>query len=517
MSQLDNNIKLLHPALSPTPASSRRGWRLLLGVVFCVLLFAGFQYWAYPRYQVRQIELQLYADNQRLHVTLPAMPAPRAGDRILIVAPHPDDETIAFGGYIQQALAVGAHIHIVTITNGDARGVLSDTNTHRNDLPPNVFIRLGLARQAESRAAIRMLGLPPDVDTFLGYPDAGTFEMWQPDHWLPAHPVRGRRTRCTASPYADALTPGAIYCGQALTGDLETVMRREAPTILFDLDPNEQHPDHIAASFFTSYAFNELRAAGVPFTRRCQVYYYLVHRRNWPAPMAYAPDLSLDPPVSLYRQFPHQWFALPLTHAQTLRTHEALKNFISQGDVASPVLAALPRRNELFRRIPDVRWSGEDPSVSLFPVIYDPPADTVGSVQHPDADILQVQLGRDHERLLVKVLMRGTVTRHTRCTLCLHGGGDTPACRRILTYTWQAGSADAWDEQGAHLATGALTAQISGHSMLLTAPWPFSDAGPQRTDFFQAHAFTSIGKQVENLTMSQTVVMREGEAPAEPQ
>ena len=39
--------------------------------------------------------------------------------RILILAPHPDDECLGTGGLIQQALAKGAKVKVVFITNGD--------------------------------------------------------------------------------------------------------------------------------------------------------------------------------------------------------------------------------------------------------------------------------------------------------------------------------------------------------------------------------------------------------------
>ena len=40
-------------------------------------------------------------------------------DRILIFAPHPDDETIATGGIIQKAVAMGLPIHVAFLTYGD--------------------------------------------------------------------------------------------------------------------------------------------------------------------------------------------------------------------------------------------------------------------------------------------------------------------------------------------------------------------------------------------------------------
>jgi hypothetical protein len=40
-------------------------------------------------------------------------------ERILIIAPHPDDEVLACGGLIQQALALGDSVWVVYVTAGD--------------------------------------------------------------------------------------------------------------------------------------------------------------------------------------------------------------------------------------------------------------------------------------------------------------------------------------------------------------------------------------------------------------
>ncbi|MCB1569830.1 MAG: PIG-L family deacetylase, partial [Xanthomonadales bacterium] len=43
----------------------------------------------------------------------------RDSDRLLVVVPHPDDETLATGGLIQRALLAGAALRVVFATDGD--------------------------------------------------------------------------------------------------------------------------------------------------------------------------------------------------------------------------------------------------------------------------------------------------------------------------------------------------------------------------------------------------------------
>ena len=49
----------------------------------------------------------------------PRLAPARRDDRILIVAPHVDDEAIAAGGYVFDAIANGAEVYVVYLTAGD--------------------------------------------------------------------------------------------------------------------------------------------------------------------------------------------------------------------------------------------------------------------------------------------------------------------------------------------------------------------------------------------------------------
>jgi len=43
----------------------------------------------------------------------------KQGERLLVVAPHPDDETLGAGGLIQRVVARGGEVRIVLVTAGD--------------------------------------------------------------------------------------------------------------------------------------------------------------------------------------------------------------------------------------------------------------------------------------------------------------------------------------------------------------------------------------------------------------
>lgn len=77
--------------------------------------------------------------------------------RVLVLAPHPDDETLACGGTAALLAASGAEVRVVVVTDGDAAKV---------DLPHG---ELRLRRRHEVARACQELGLPAPI--LLGLPD----------------------------------------------------------------------------------------------------------------------------------------------------------------------------------------------------------------------------------------------------------------------------------------------------------------------------------------------------------
>lgn len=103
----------------------------------------------------------------RLHWLMRALPVSTlevemGGGPMLILAPHPDDETLGCGGLIATAQAAGRAVFVLVLTDG--------TGSHpRSAAYPAA--RLRRLREAESRQAARMLGLPESHVSFLGLTD----------------------------------------------------------------------------------------------------------------------------------------------------------------------------------------------------------------------------------------------------------------------------------------------------------------------------------------------------------
>jgi LmbE family N-acetylglucosaminyl deacetylase len=83
--------------------------------------------------------------------------------KILVVAPHPDDETLGCGGLVSLLAQNGAAFYIVFVTDGSA--------SHRNSSAwPSA--RLAAQREQEARIALARLGIENASRLFLRLPDA---------------------------------------------------------------------------------------------------------------------------------------------------------------------------------------------------------------------------------------------------------------------------------------------------------------------------------------------------------
>jgi hypothetical protein len=90
--------------------------------------------------------------------------------RLLILAPHCDDETLGSAGLIQVAERAGIEVRVVIATNGDGFFFATAQDFRKLYLGSADFIRMGEVRQQESLAALKILGVRPDQVTFLERP-----------------------------------------------------------------------------------------------------------------------------------------------------------------------------------------------------------------------------------------------------------------------------------------------------------------------------------------------------------
>ena len=96
----------------------------------------------------------------------------RAGARIAILAPHPDDESLGTGGLIQRALAAGAEVRVIFVTDGDNNPWPQRFVERRWFIEAPERARWGARRRAEGQHALQLLGAGQVQAESLGLPDA---------------------------------------------------------------------------------------------------------------------------------------------------------------------------------------------------------------------------------------------------------------------------------------------------------------------------------------------------------
>ncbi|MGZ8983929.1 MAG: PIG-L family deacetylase [Methylotenera sp.] len=98
-------------------------------------------------------------------------------DRLMVLAVHPDDETLGAGGLIQHALTAGATVRVVFATDGDNNPWPQHILEHRIHISSADRARWGLRRRQEALAALATLGLDHLHTVFLGLPDQGITDL----------------------------------------------------------------------------------------------------------------------------------------------------------------------------------------------------------------------------------------------------------------------------------------------------------------------------------------------------
>jgi LmbE family N-acetylglucosaminyl deacetylase len=279
------------------------------------------------------------------HAPLPGL-ALDPNDRILVLAPHPDDEILACGGIIQKAVAMKLPVRVVFFTYGDNNEWSFLVYRKHLVVTPGSAKAMGAVRHDEALAADAVLGLAPGDLIFLGYPDFRTLNIWY-DHWGANPPARSMLTRVQAVPYATAFRPGAPYKGEEIVKDLESLMREFKPTKVFVSHPGDHNPDHSALYLFTRVALWDLESEMKP-----ALYPYLVHLKHWPKPGGYRPADPLEPPQFLQSKIP--WETSPLKPVEVEGKHAAIGRHKSQFEIKAKYLLSFVRTNELFGDFPPV-------------------------------------------------------------------------------------------------------------------------------------------------------------------
>jgi LmbE family N-acetylglucosaminyl deacetylase len=270
------------------------------------------------------------------------LPEFTASDRILIFAPHPDDESLGTAGVIQKALEKNAQVKVVVVTAGDAMDPSMMDNITQKTNNTNFTGNIGDLRHIETINAMSKLGLNQSNIIFLGYPDTGMKDIFE-DNWDPDQPysnIRGSNTN-NQSPYNFSYQKNVSYTGSNVVKNFEQIMADYKPTIIFYPDDDDEHPDHWATSAFVRYVKTDTAYQG-------KSYKYLVHKGfSWPTPLKYAPTLNLKFPAEVSSDNTNIYTS-NLDNSQEKLKEAAVNSHASQIVQMKDLLQSFIRKNEPF-------------------------------------------------------------------------------------------------------------------------------------------------------------------------
>lgn len=160
-----------------------------------------------------------------------------SADRILILAPHPDDELLSSYKLMRDACAAGAAVKVVFLTDGE-RNHLAHMRAKKKLFITSAGMRkYALERRAEAAAVLKRLG--PVESEFWEVPDSGVT---------------------------------AALAKAGLANRLSLLLKAFSPTLLVAPSLGETHPDHNAAA-----ALAEIALAPLPENLRPGLLRYSLH------------------------------------------------------------------------------------------------------------------------------------------------------------------------------------------------------------------------------------------------
>ncbi|MFA5271526.1 MAG: PIG-L family deacetylase [Candidatus Omnitrophota bacterium] len=321
-------------------------------------------------------------------------------DRVIIFAPHPDDEVIALGGIIQKILKAGAKLKIVYLTNGEYNEINYFFYKKHAAMSTAGFINIGETRQKEAYNAMKYLEVNNDDLIFLGYPDRFT-ETILTGFWDKKWPAASMLTHIKKVPYKNALSPGALYIGESVLSDIKKVLNDFKPTIVFTSSPKDTNPDHRSLYVFVNTALFELKDKFIPREQ----YSYLVHKVGWPKAKKYLPSFELDPPPE-YGTANVIWNKVPLSEDEVKNKYKALLLYKSQLSMGSSYLLSFVRANELL---------------SSYSFVDTRAAIETQSSEKDSEMISEITYSRDEEFLYINILFNKKIARGIKADMYFLG------------------------------------------------------------------------------------------------
>ena len=254
---------------------SKKRYKLLL---FALLILLLSSLWYMRNYKI--------LPNSAINL-IDEMPSITSNDRILIFAPHPDDETLGSCGLMQKAEEISANTAVVVVTDGNKRGKAA-------------------VRKQEVTQAVDLCSNNNEQIFFLNFPD------------------------------------GSLQDDNNLKNKIKSTFDDFKPTIVLSTDPSDIHSDHAATGKAVDEVISNLVDKPI-------VYDYLIHYHRYPRAEGLKPNDPLLPPANLVDGH-HFWYKLTLTKTEENKKQEAIMIFKSQlgTPLLKGLMLSFIRTNEIY-------------------------------------------------------------------------------------------------------------------------------------------------------------------------
>lgn len=267
-----------------------------------------------------------------------------AKTKLLVVAPHPDDESLGAAGLMQRVQEMGGQVRVVFLTDGDGYRDGVRREEHRRWPQPKDYRGYGRRREREARTALSTLGLTEQAGTFLSFPDQGLRRLLT-TYWSERRAAfRSPYTRLDRPPRDEIVVADTEYRGEDLSQELAQIIGDYRPTQIVVPRRSDQHPDHCASWFFLMDAVGDVERVHADYTP--DIVTYIVHWYSWPFENNWA---HIEPPSGL-RAGASGWIDLSLTDAERRVKRTALHQYRTQLDTMAWFLDGFARANEIFSR-----------------------------------------------------------------------------------------------------------------------------------------------------------------------
>lgn len=254
-----------------------------------------------------------------------------ARTRLLVVAPHPDDESIATGELIQQVRQSGGDVRILLLTNGDNNPWPQRWMERRLRIGADERRRWGDRRRTEVGQAMTQLGVDASSLEALGWPDMGI----------------------TARLHADL---------EASIASLTACLDASQPNLVAIPALGDHHPDHSAAHVLFRLALDRWQGNAPDLLA------YLVHGREGQV----TGRVKLDSSVGLHA---NKLAALACHRSQMALSGKRMRRLADRAERYLQVRGSEPRE-----AAPVLPWQ---PSAALQPWLHLMLADRQGARRWP--------------------------------------------------------------------------------------------------------------------------------------